>query len=640
MQLSRTLLWLLTFGAVGAWAQPQVIAVTNTADYTPTLSPGSIASIFGTGLAPSAASAAAIPLPKLLNNVSVTVSGTAAPLFYVSPLQINFQVPFEIAAGTATLSVTSGNEQSNRAQVVVAAFSLGIFGDGSGHGVVQNQDQSANSAAHPAAGGSSIVVYVTGIGVTDTQVGDGAAAPGSPPATFAGTATASIGDTVAPVQFIGLTPGSVGLAQVNLQVPVLPTGAYPLQISLNGYQSVSALVSVSGSGSGFQVTAILELVSSFSLPGIGPTFVPGISGVVDNSVALFGNTLYICSPSDVKVVDVTNPATPNYLHDINDPEFSKSAHNCTVNATASHPFLADLVRESQSIAVYDLSSPALPVKASQTSMPLVPRSVAYSGDAGFFGEALFSYSGHEVDVTKGDMVSVDFSNIDQPAPRPLLVFNPAQPETNNSNLRPHMILPSPGILYVASTTASETFNTGTGALDIFDVSNPASIQGIGQVLVPGSTVLLTVTAAGSELLAVGDTRGFSPGNVLANGSSDFPYAGYLTLTMFDITNPRSPQMQGNVIVKSMQPADCGGAVSLGTVALGNDFYAVTCSAPDLNATGGSGNGSLVIVDARDPATPQAYTYGTLPGLGGLAIANGYLYAAVGTGANIYQIHTP
>lgn len=153
-------------------------------------------------------------------------------------------------------------------------------------------------------------------------------------------------------------------------------------------------------------------------------------------------------------------------------------------------------------------------------------------------------------------------------------------------------------------------------------------------------MLLTLTPSGTEMLAVGDTRGYSPGNVLSNGAIDFPFAGYLTLTMFDITDPKNPKMQGNVIVNSMEPGNCGGPVSLGTVPLGNNFYAITCAAPDLEATGGSGNGSLVIVDARDPANPQAYTYATLPGLGGLVVANGYLYAAVGTGANLYQIHTP
>src|SRR5262249_51393313 len=162
---------------------------------------------------------------------------------------------------------------------------------------------SLNGPDNPAAGGSSIIVYFTGIGKPDHAVADGAVAPSDPLARFAGTATATIGDVNAPVEFAGLTPGAVGLAQANIQVPVMPAGSYPLQISLNGYQGVSALVSVSGSGHGFQVTDILELVSSFSLPGFGPTIVPGISGVVDNSLALLGNTLYVCSASDLKVVD-------------------------------------------------------------------------------------------------------------------------------------------------------------------------------------------------------------------------------------------------------------------------------------------------------------------------------------------------
>jgi hypothetical protein len=99
-------------------------------------------------------------------------------------------------------------------------------------------------------------------------------------------------------------------------------------------------------------------------------------------------------------------------------------------------------------------------------------------------------------------------------------------------------------------------------------------------------------------------------------------------------------MQGNVIQPHMNPGNIGGAISLGAVPIGGGFYAVTCGGPDPNATGGGGNGSLVIVDARDPRNPAAYTYGTISGLGGLSVANGYLYAAVGSGAGIYQIQLP
>jgi hypothetical protein len=409
-------------------------------------------------------------------------------------------------------------------------------------------------------------------------------------------------------------------------------------ISLNGIQSVSALVSVKGStASAFSVIDILKLINSFSLAGVGPTEVPGISGVVDNSVAWFDNTLYVCSPSDIKIVNVTNAAAPTFVERIDDAEFFKTAHNCTVNSSVTTPFLLDLVKETQSIAIYDLAIPAAPVKTTQYSLALVPRSVAYDGNTAFFGEDIFTPSGGVVVGTRGNVVSVNLSNLNAPVSGSLMQSNGSQPETTTTNLRPYMIVPAPGVLYAASTTASETFNPGTAALDVYDVSSPNNIQGIGQILVPGVKILLTLAISGTELLAVGDTTGFSPGK---QSPLDFPFTGNVTVTMFDISDPRSPKMQGNVIVTSMNPGNIGGPISLGTVPLGGGFYAVTCSAPDPHATGGGGNNSLVIVDTRDPQNPAAYTYGTISGLGGLSVANGYLYASVGSGASIYQIQLP
>jgi hypothetical protein len=70
--------------------------------------PGEIASIFGTNLAFMTLSAAGVPLRAMLGGTSVQVNGVAAPLFYVSPNQINFQVPTvgHHAAGN-TLTVTT-----------------------------------------------------------------------------------------------------------------------------------------------------------------------------------------------------------------------------------------------------------------------------------------------------------------------------------------------------------------------------------------------------------------------------------------------------------------------------------------------------------------------------------------------------
>jgi len=70
---------------------------------------GSLAAIFGTGLAASAGTSPGTPLPTTLNNVSVTMNGTAGPLLFVSPSQINAQVPWSLA-GTSQIQVVVTNE--------------------------------------------------------------------------------------------------------------------------------------------------------------------------------------------------------------------------------------------------------------------------------------------------------------------------------------------------------------------------------------------------------------------------------------------------------------------------------------------------------------------------------------------------
>src|SRR5580704_13800683 len=78
----------ITFAAV-----PVVNNITDSAGYGPRVAPGSLASLFGSGLATAATSASGFPLATSLDGTTVSVAGTLAPLLYVSPAQINFQVP-------------------------------------------------------------------------------------------------------------------------------------------------------------------------------------------------------------------------------------------------------------------------------------------------------------------------------------------------------------------------------------------------------------------------------------------------------------------------------------------------------------------------------------------------------------------
>jgi len=222
-------------------------SVANAASYTSTVSPGEIVSLFGKRLAVTPATAAGAPLPVQLSDAQVSVSGTAAPLFYVSPLQINLQVPYETTAGTAQIQVNSGSGTATLnvpiGPAAPAIFTLNSLGNGAG-AIEHALTGQLVTRANPAAAGEVVAVYCTGLGAVSPPVADGAAAP-VPPAQAVMAVTASIADTPAPVIFAGLTPGFAGLYQVNLQIPAgTPSGVQNLAMSVNGTASNTVALAV------------------------------------------------------------------------------------------------------------------------------------------------------------------------------------------------------------------------------------------------------------------------------------------------------------------------------------------------------------------------------------------------------------
>jgi len=244
VRMRVVLILVILAAVVGAQTLPSVAAVTNAADYSSSVSPGSLATIFGTGLANAVGQAASTPLPKSLSGAVVTVNGIQAPLVYASDKQINFQVPFETAVGPATVVVVSNGQPSSPMTINVAAAAPGLFSNNK-RASVQNQDGSLNTSAKPAVGGSTIVAYLTGIGSVNPGVVDGMPTANTPLSIPVNSSRATIGGQNAPIRFIGLTPGFVGLAQANIGVPAtLASGDYPLTVSVGNATSISALVSV------------------------------------------------------------------------------------------------------------------------------------------------------------------------------------------------------------------------------------------------------------------------------------------------------------------------------------------------------------------------------------------------------------
>ena len=222
--------------------KPVIGAVTNAATLAPmnvpghVLAPGSIATIFGQNLASDTALADGYPLPTSLAGASVIVNGVAAPLFYASPTQINFQVPSStipyvykpMAYGHVTVVVDTVAGASDSFTADTLNSSPGIFtlsGTGCGQGAVLtvNSDgtQTVNSPSNSALPGGLAVIFFTGAGLVYNPTPDGSPALADPLSGakesvacpyFDGEGCSGSGYTVR-------APGLVGVDQANVAIP-------------------------------------------------------------------------------------------------------------------------------------------------------------------------------------------------------------------------------------------------------------------------------------------------------------------------------------------------------------------------------------------------------------------------------------
>jgi uncharacterized protein (TIGR03437 family) len=225
-----------------------VTHVLNAASFQPGIAPGAYATIQGTNLAASAVSPASGIFGNTLGGVSVTLNGTAVPLLYISPTQINFQVPFSIAPGKAYLVVTAPAGKSDATAVDIAAAAPGIFQDSAGHALALNQDFSVNTSAHQVRAGDIILLYLTGGGLLMTSLPNGGVSPGTP-VSLVLPAVVTVGGQSADVLFAGAAPLlSTGLVQINARVPSgLATGDYPVKVTIGGQVSSNTpVISVVG----------------------------------------------------------------------------------------------------------------------------------------------------------------------------------------------------------------------------------------------------------------------------------------------------------------------------------------------------------------------------------------------------------
>jgi uncharacterized protein (TIGR03437 family) len=222
-----------------AVAPPNITSIVNAGDLGSDIAPGGLISVFGTQLSPVNMTTSEIPLPTALANSCLSVNGLAVPILYVSPDQVNAQMPYQ-EIGDVTLILRTPGGQSNNYNIVIEPNAPSVFLASVGSQtniptVIRNDDNELVTPSHPIHRDSNtaLVIYLTGLGPTSPAVGTGQPAPSNPLAVSTLQPTVTLGGVNLPVLYSGLAPGLVGVDQINVSVPFsVPEGmSVPLTIT-------------------------------------------------------------------------------------------------------------------------------------------------------------------------------------------------------------------------------------------------------------------------------------------------------------------------------------------------------------------------------------------------------------------------
>jgi len=184
-------------------------------------------------------------LPDRLGDTSVVVNGKPAPLFFVAPCQINFQVPNEIPPDNRwnieVLRPSTGQILANLTMPFEPASPAFFTNDGSGKGQIAalNENGSRNSESDRAPYGSWVSLFGTGQGFVPDGPPDGEPAPSDRLIRTPETPTAFVGTQQADVRFSGLAPTLVGVWQVQIKIPdrTDPTRPVPVVVVISSRRS-------------------------------------------------------------------------------------------------------------------------------------------------------------------------------------------------------------------------------------------------------------------------------------------------------------------------------------------------------------------------------------------------------------------
>jgi uncharacterized protein (TIGR03437 family) len=203
------------------------------------VAPGSVISIFGVNLSSGVVVGPAAPLTQTLGGLTVSIKDRLLPLFFVSPSQINAQLPADFAAGAQTITISAPGQPDAATSFKIVADAPGLFQEtvnGAAMAVAFHDDGSAVTADAPAQAGETITVYGTGFGPTTPARPEGLPVASSPSLVLTDPATVQLGGATFPTTKAFAVPGLIGVDAVQFVFDGSAANGQ-LSVLVNGQQS-------------------------------------------------------------------------------------------------------------------------------------------------------------------------------------------------------------------------------------------------------------------------------------------------------------------------------------------------------------------------------------------------------------------
>ena len=482
----------------------------------------------------------------------------------------------------------------------------------------------------------------------DTQVDVSASVLAGLTSAEQGSVSYTVTDSHATVVFTS-TPVAITLPEVigvtNVDLGTLDTtgfspGAYTINVTVDD-SSNHPIAGATGQGQLFiaaPITANQSLSSNTLEPGSGTvtnTLAIAAQGKLGQvatdstgaSVVTNGDLAYVIGAGDITIVNISNPASPTVAGTFGSGTLNSGGTNLGALAGNELVVASGNSNGTFKLLVYSLTNPSSPTLLGNTTIDYqFPGSLFVLGTTAFVTTSGIDYSGagpSAVTDQYGDFLAIDFSN---PASATLVgsVANSlGTPDGGANNINGATAVSSSLAYVVGSTSTGAATQTGSGQLQVVNISNPASLTVSDTLSIPGTIQALAVAVQGNRALVVGSTGGWA---TPFNTPSD-SLTGNLTLTLLDITNPADPVILSSTPISSAAVSNA--ATPINIVALGGNQFAVS----NVNS---NGSPAVLVVDGSNPTSLGVTTFTGAGAVSGMATNGGILYASTVSGLDVYR----